>query len=404
MRAGCDASTAERLCNALKNMPDDFESLADLEGVPFSYLPSEVAGRLSNSDFCLIQRLIKSLVASSHSSSSISAPRQDGGAATSSVQQRSTKTLKEEVKNFLDAEDEFVSALKDGYYAAKSKGPRASALKKYEALAAEKGWTPGADWDVEKIQITAAFLQKSTPQSAATYLSHIKTQMPPLSREAEKEYSRAYASLERSKKAPEQDAPLTYTLLKKLDAAAETLDDLSTMKGLVLAWFLLARPDEIQHLSKTEDKGGATYSWKKSKRDQSSHGMSVKFSCCCDVTVGFKTVSCCPVHVVSVEQLQSLKRVPTDTWRNRFYKLLEKAGIENKVEGRKRALYSLYSARVGGAQAAVISLGHKTTQVLGRWKSDDCALHYENMAVVAPADDVVIKWPLKSDDIKLLSK
>ena len=255
-----------------------------------------------------------------------------------------------------------VEKLEADYYAQSSIPCRDSAWKKWLMISERKKWSPENGWDTpEKVSFTAAALRAVVPQSAVTSLSQIKSLVPPLSDLVKREYSRSYRACERSMRPAEQDLPLTVSVFKRLDRHCESRVDRITLRGLILALFLLCRSDEIKDLRREpvgDDK--MRFVIPKSKTDRKGKGCRAFFRCSCDCLqsdVPLTQAKLCPVHVLNEQDWKECKSVSAQTWRNRFYVLLRKAGIPNTEEGRKKRLFSLHSSRVGGSQCCIQSLG-----------------------------------------------
>eukprot|EP00392_Amoebophrya_sp_AT5.2_P004206 g4214.t1 len=402
-----------RVGKFLSKLPG-ISSLAELVGVSYDFLPKEAAALLSRGQYAAMMAAENTggrgaLDGEMLRKDAQKASQPEGKQSIGEPAGRGVPLSFDEALDLPEVEHlALVESLEADFYAANSKGPQAVAWRKWEAICRKKGWQANAGWvSEEQIKLCAAILRTTTPQSAATYLSHIKMAcgrvraLPPL---LENVYALAFRACERCKKAPEQDLPFTLDILRKLDRAASTEADVITLRGCVFAWFLLARPDELADMKRTVTEKEICVKIPHSKTDTKNAGVSVRFYCICGAVKGFKNCKPCPVHVVGDELWGRMQKIQTASWRQRLYRLVEdRAGIVNTAEGRRSKLYSLYSSRVGGAQAAIVSLGRETMQILGRWASD-VALHYESSAVLNPPADTVVKWPLVSGSIMVLGR
>lgn len=192
-------------------------------------------------------------------------------------------------------------------------------------------------------------------------------------------YNKMHDSLERNVGPREQELPFTITMFQKLEAVAACPAHWLTLRTCILAFFAIARADEPRGATiKFEENDRMLWRVEGSKTDTKHEGAECRFKCCCQNTAGlFKEIRFCPVHVLKPDEITIMQKTATATLRNRLYKLLERAKIQNHVPDRKRVLYGLNSCRLGGNQAAVVGgLDRELVKKIGRWDSD-VNLHYE---------------------------
>ena len=100
----------------------------------------------------------------------------------------------------------------------------------------------------EAINTVAAFLALVVPQSAATYLAHIKSRVNRVHRVlgAEKaEYSARLTDL-RNRVAQFQEQPFLLEQWRKIDAVKGLSEELEICRSVMaVAWFIFTRPDEL---------------------------------------------------------------------------------------------------------------------------------------------------------------
>ena len=255
----------------------------------------------------------------------------------------------------------------------------------------------------EAINTVAAFLALVVPQSAATYLAHIKSRVNRVHRVlgAEKaEYSARLTDL-RNRVAQFQEQPFLLEQWRKIDAVKGLSEELETCRNvMVVAWFIFSRPDELHDVVRVPigDGASARFELPRSKVDQHGRGWSAVLGCCCAASreLGLK-MKLCPVHAASAVEFKDIQ-VRSNYWmRSRFLKLLQAAGISNKKSESGRWCYNLYSIRIGGLQSAIVSgVDRQTALKIGRWRDAQTEQRYEAGASLCNVETKILKWPLIS--------
>jgi len=128
-------------------------------------------------------------------------------------------------------------------------------------------------------------------------------------------------------------------------------------------------------------------------------------TCCCEnpilAQLQLKKVKPCPIHCCTPTLWASLANTDTNVWRTRLQNLIEKTPLKNETAGRKRKVFNTHGFRRGGAQTAVHSLGRRTMEILGRWKST-ASKEYEGDSALNPSTSIIPKWPLLAEFLKPL--
>ena len=281
--------------------------------------------------------------------------------------------------------------------------------KFYVPICEARSWDPSDSFSGEKIDVTAAVLNKAVKQSSFTYFTNIKAYMTTrdnkeLDEADSKRYKKGFEVL-REGVVQTQELPLLLGHWKGVDKAVGSGKikggELEFVTFLTQAYFILSRPDELKDVGReVYVKEGVTivkFSLGKSKVDKAGVGWSCKLCCCCESSskLGFQHVKLCPAHGVSDEVFRRVQMWGPAKMRTALWKVLELSGVSNEkspITGRKK--YNLYSVRVGGLQQSIIGgLARGNAMLLGRWKTISTEFHYEAEGFLTNDEFKALKWP-----------
>eukprot|EP00392_Amoebophrya_sp_AT5.2_P006135 g6145.t1 len=312
---------------------------------------------------------------------------------------------------------DLVNSFNGGQFAERTKKAQASAFDRFYVPLCEKmRWDANGAWTMEHVKVLAAVLEQiaSIGNSRHIVFANIKAKIMvqhPLSEEVNREYSRCFARLKKDV-VEQQEHPVLLSWWERADAIrsgqAESRFQLTKTKTVCLgqfldfgvtAWYLMQRPDEFQDLDReTYEQSGeqrAHFFLRKSKVDQRGKGWSVRMKCCCAAAKPLKLKrKLCPVHACSQEVWTAFANTSAAHLRRCMAEVVARLGLtETSPSG--RALWNLYSFRVGGASAARQGgLPQEGIQVIGRWKNVGTALRYEGDRSVNVTEERSMPWPV----------
>ncbi len=194
-------------------------------------------------------------------------------------------------------------------------------------------------------------------------------------------------ALERGLPPQEQCEPMTVSFFRKLGHAVSTEKDFSTLLCLVGAFFAVARADCFLHCSPHDiallgDRVRVTLTnLKGEKRKSALEPVFEPLGALepAPLTTALGAIRLDPTRVFSALRERAIAAAAatvalTDSYQKmhrQVLHLIQKAGILNEVEGRRRHLYSAHSTRVGAVCTLLkAGLDQNTISTLANWTSD----------------------------------
>eukprot|EP00392_Amoebophrya_sp_AT5.2_P009686 g9714.t1 len=323
---------------------------------------------------------------------------------------------------------DLVDSFNDGKFAERTKKAQASAYDRYYLPLCEKmKWDMEGELSSDRIKLLAATLEQvaNIRNSRHVVFANIKAKVAvrrPLSDEAMREYTSCFAILKKSI-VEQQEHPVMISWWEQADkirtGSPEARCAISKTKTLCLgqfldfcvaAWFLMQRPDEFKDLDRScytqSGEQRAHFFLRKSKVDQRGRGWSARMRCCCAEvkSLGLKR-KLCPVHACDQQVWTAFANTPAPTLRKCMAEVTSRLGL-TETSACGRALWNLYSFRVGGASAAKQGgLSQEDVQMIGRWKNSKTALGYQGDRSVNVTEAKAIAWPVvRAEQLKAVGE